>query len=126
MVDEFQAGRVPVMLLSLKAGGTGLNLTRATHVVHYDRWWNPAVEDQATDRAYRIGQDRPVQVHRLVTEGTVEDRVAVLLAAKRELAESVIGTGEGWIGDLSDDELTDLVSLRALSYGSSLAKAEGR
>ena len=120
MVDEFQAGRVPVMLLSLKAGGTGLNLTRATHVVHYDRWWNPAVEDQATDRAYRIGQDRPVQVHRLVTEGTIEDRVAALLATKRELAESVIGSGEGWIGDLSDDELADLVSLRAISYGASL------
>ena len=123
MVDEFQAGRAPVMLLSLKAGGTGLNLTRATHVVHYDRWWNPAVEDQATDRAYRIGQDRPVQVHKLVTEGTIEDRVALLLAAKRELAESVIGSGEGWIGDLSDDELTDLVSLRALSYGASLTVA---
>jgi SNF2 family DNA or RNA helicase len=126
MVDEFQAGRAPVMLLSLKAGGTGLNLTRATHVVHYDRWWNPAVEDQATDRAYRIGQDRAVQVHRLVTEGTIEDRVAQLLATKRELAESVIGTGEAWIGELSDDELTDLVSLRALSYGVALAKAEGR
>jgi SNF2 family DNA or RNA helicase len=123
MVDEFQAGRVPVMLLSLKAGGTGLNLTRATHVVHYDRWWNPAVEDQATDRAYRIGQDRPVQVHRLVTEGTIEDRVAALLATKRELAESVIGSGEGWIGDLSDDELADLVSLRAISYGASLTVA---
>jgi hypothetical protein len=126
MVDEFQAGRAPVMLLSLKAGGTGLNLTRATHVVHYDRWWNPAVEDQATDRAYRIGQDRSVQVHRLVTEGTIEDRVAQLLEAKRGLAESVIGTGEAWIGELSDDELTDLVSLRALSYGVSVAKAEGR
>jgi SNF2 family DNA or RNA helicase len=67
----------------LKAGGTGLNLTRATHVVHYDRWWKPAVEDQATDRAYRIGQDRPVQVHRLVTEGTLEDRIAALLTTKR-------------------------------------------
>jgi hypothetical protein len=111
MVERFQAGEVPVFLLSLKAGGTGLNLTRATHVVHYDRWWNPAVEDQASDRAWRIGQDRPVQVHRLVTEGTVEDRVATLLASKRSLAESVMGGGEAWIGELGDDELRDLVTL---------------
>jgi hypothetical protein len=113
MVDEFQAGRVPVFLLSLKAGGTGLTLTRATHVLHYDRWWNPAVEDQATDRAYRIGQDRPVQVHRLIAEGTLEDKIASLLEKKRELADAVIGSGEGWIAELSNDELTDLVSLRA-------------
>jgi SNF2 family DNA or RNA helicase len=111
MVDLFQAGESPVFLLSLKAGGTGLNLTRATHVVHYDRWWNPAVEDQATDRAYRIGQDRPVQVHRLVAEGTIEDRVAALLARKRDLADAVVGAGEGWIGELSDADLADLVSL---------------
>jgi superfamily II DNA or RNA helicase len=113
MVDEFQNGAAPVFLLSLKAGGTGLTLTRATHVIHYDRWWNPAVEDQATDRAYRIGQDRPVQVHRLIAEGTLEDRIAVLLERKRELAEAVVGSGEGWIAELSDDELTELVSLRA-------------
>ncbi|HEU4490332.1 MAG TPA: DEAD/DEAH box helicase, partial [Jiangellales bacterium] len=111
MVRRFQTGDVPVFLLSLKAAGTGLTLTRATHVVHYDRWWNPAVEDQATDRAYRIGQDRPVQVHRLVTEGTVEDRVAALLAGKRALADAVVGAGEGWIGELSDDDLAGLVSL---------------
>ena len=113
MVAQFQAGQVPVFLLSLKAGGTGLTLTRATHVLHYDRWWNPAVEDQATDRAYRIGQDRPVQVHRLITEGTLEDRIAALLGKKRELAEAVIGSGEGWIAELSDDQITELVSLRA-------------
>jgi SNF2 family DNA or RNA helicase len=112
MVAQFQAGRASVFLLSLKAGGVGLNLTRATHVLHYDRWWNPAVEDQATDRAHRIGQDRPVQVHRLVTEGTVEDRIAALLASKRELAEAVVGGGEGWISELSDTELAELVSLR--------------
>jgi SNF2 family DNA or RNA helicase len=111
MVRAFQAGEAPVFLLSLKAGGTGLNLTRATHVVHYDRWWNPAVEDQATDRAYRIGQDRPVQVHRLVTEGTLEDRIAALLARKRELADAVVGAGEGWITELTDDDLADLVRL---------------
>ena len=105
--------RGPVFLLSLKAGGTGLTLTRATHVLHYDRWWNPAVEDQATDRAYRIGQDRPVQVHRLIAEGTLEDRIAALLEKKRELADAVIGSGEGWIAELSDAELAELVSLRA-------------
>jgi SNF2-related domain/SNF2 Helicase protein/Helicase conserved C-terminal domain len=113
MVTQFQAGQAPVFLLSLKAGGTGLTLTRATHVLHYDRWWNPAVEDQATDRAYRIGQDRPVQVHRLIAEGTLEDRIAALLEKKRELADAVIGSGEGWIAELSDVELAELVSLRA-------------
>ncbi len=111
LVDDFQAGRIPVLVLSLKAGGTGLNLTKATNVVHYDRWWNPAVEDQATDRAYRIGQDRTVTVHRLITEGTVEDRVAELLKAKRALADKVVGSGEGWIGNLDDAELADLVNL---------------
>ena len=115
MVAEFQAGRAPVFLLSLKAGGTGLTLTRATHVLHYDRWWNPAVEDQATDRAYRIGQDRPVQVHRLIAEGTLEDKIAALLESKRELAEAVVGSGERWISELSDGELSELVSLRAVS-----------
>ena len=112
MVTRFQAGEIPVFLLSLKAGGTGLTLTRATHVLHYDRWWNPAVEDQATDRAYRIGQDHPVQVHRLIAEGTLEDRIATLLETKRELADAVIGSGEGWIAELSDAELAELVSLR--------------
>jgi superfamily II DNA or RNA helicase len=115
MVQQFQNDGVPVFLLSLKAGGTGLTLTRATHVLHYDRWWNPAVEDQATDRAYRIGQDRPVQVHRLIAEGTIEDRIATLLEKKRELADAVVGSGEGWIAELSDAELADLVSLRDVS-----------
>jgi superfamily II DNA or RNA helicase len=115
MVARFQAGEVPVFLLSLKAGGTGLTLTQATHVLHYDRWWNPAVEDQATDRAYRIGQDRPVQVHRLIAEGTLEDRIAALLETKRELADAVIGSGEGWIAELSDADLAELVALRAAS-----------
>ncbi|WP_030264386.1 DEAD/DEAH box helicase [Streptomyces violens] len=112
MVDRFQAGEVPVFLLSLKAAGTGLNLTRAGHVIHYDRWWNPAVEEQATDRAYRIGQTQPVQVHRLVTEGTVEDRIAELLAAKRSLAEAVLTGGEAALTELTDAELSDLVTLR--------------
>ncbi|MFJ6936214.1 SNF2-related protein [Streptomyces sp. NPDC101132] len=112
LVDRFQSGEVPVFLLSLKAAGTGLNLTRAGHVVHYDRWWNPAVEEQATDRAYRIGQTQPVQVHRLVAEGTVEDRIAELLEAKRALADAVLGHGEAALTELTDAELADLVSLR--------------
>ncbi|KKD05541.1 helicase SNF2 [Streptomyces sp. WM6386] len=111
MVERFQRGEVPVFLLSLKAAGTGLNLTRATHVVHYDRWWNPAVEDQATDRAYRIGQDRPVQVHKLIAEGTVEDRVAQLLTSKRALADAVVGSGEAALTELSDSDLAELVTL---------------
>ena len=111
LVDRFQAGALDVLVLSLKAGGTGLNLTAATHVIHYDRWWNPAVEDQATDRAYRIGQKNTVSVHRLVTEGTVEDRVAELLRTKRALADKVIGGGESWIGNLDDDDLAALVRL---------------
>ena len=111
MVDRFQAGEVPAFVVSLKAGGTGLNLTRATHVFHYDRWWNPAVEDQASDRAWRIGQDRPVQVHRMVCEGTLEERIAALLETKRSLAESVVVGGETWVSELSDDELWALIEL---------------
>ncbi|MFC8780679.1 DEAD/DEAH box helicase [Streptomyces nigra] len=112
MVDRFQSGATPVLVLSLKAAGTGLNLTRAGHVVHFDRWWNPAVEEQATDRAYRIGQTQPVQVHRLITEGTIEDRIAEMLASKRALADAILGTGESALTELTDRELTDLVSLR--------------
>ncbi|SDG69198.1 Superfamily II DNA or RNA helicase, SNF2 family [Lentzea fradiae] len=113
MVDDFQSGRAPVFLLSLKAAGTGLNLTRADHVVHFDRWWNPAVEDQATDRAHRLGQTRPVQVHKLVTEGTVEERVAALLQDKRDLADAVLHGGEAALTELTDAELADLVRLRS-------------
>ncbi|MET8999820.1 DEAD/DEAH box helicase [Amycolatopsis sp. NPDC004169] len=113
LVARFQNGEVPVFLLSLKAAGTGLNLTRADHVVHFDRWWNPAVEDQATDRAYRIGQTRPVQVHRLVAEGTVEDRIAAMLREKRALAEAVLAGGDAALTELSDTELAELVELRS-------------
>ncbi|WP_327322910.1 DEAD/DEAH box helicase [Streptomyces sp. NBC_01210] len=112
MVDRFQSGEIPVFILSLKAAGTGLNLTRAGHVIHFDRWWNPAVEEQATDRAYRIGQTQPVQVHRLIAEGTVEDRIAEMLASKRALADAVLGSGEAALTELTDRELADLVSLR--------------
>ena len=112
MVESFQSGNgAPVMLLSLRAGGVGLNLTAANHVIHYDRWWNPAVEDQATDRAYRIGAIRDVMVRKLVCQGTIEDRIDTILTDKRGLAESVIGTGEDWLTSLDMDELRDLVTL---------------
>ncbi|HSK96626.1 MAG TPA: DEAD/DEAH box helicase, partial [Euzebyales bacterium] len=115
MVATFQerADAPPVLLISLKAGGTGLNLTRASHVIHFDRWWNPAVEDQATDRAYRIGQTRMVTAHKLVTAGTVEERIAAILDDKRALADAVVGAGEAWITEMDDDELRDLVALSA-------------
>jgi superfamily II DNA or RNA helicase len=112
MVERFQRGEAAVFLLSLRAAGTGLNLTRADHVVHFDRWWNPAVEEQATDRAHRIGQTRPVQVHRLISEGTVEDRIAALLESKRTLADAVLAGGEAGLTELTDAELADLVALR--------------
>ncbi|WBQ07789.1 DEAD/DEAH box helicase [Kribbella sp. CA-293567] len=123
LVEQFQAGEAQVFLLSLKAGGVGLTLTKATHVVHYDRWWNPAVEDQATDRAYRIGQDRPVQVHRLVTENTLEDRISTVIATKRQLADAVVGSGESWLSELSDTELTELVELSTTPAKSGAASA---
>ena len=99
--------------MSLKAGGTGLNLTAASQVIHYDRWWNPAVEDQATDRAWRIGQHRTVNVHKLVCEGTVEERIGEVIDDKRTLADAVVGSGEAWLSELSTDELRDLVVLRS-------------
>jgi non-specific serine/threonine protein kinase len=114
MVARFQGDGGPsILVLSLKAGGTGLNLTAANHVIHVDRWWNPAVEDQATDRAYRIGQRRNVQVRKLVCAGTLEERIAALLESKRALAERVVGTGETWLTELSTAELRDLVALSA-------------
>jgi SNF2 family DNA or RNA helicase len=102
-----------IFILSVKAGGTGLNLTAASHVFHFDRWWNPAVEDQATDRAHRIGQKRTVQVHKLMCAGTVEEKVDRMLERKRDLASKVVSTGEKWITELGDDELRDLFSLSA-------------
>lgn len=112
MVDRFQDGEVSVFLLSLKAAGTGLNLTRADHVIHFDRWWNPAVEEQATDRAHRIGQTKSVQVHRLIAEGTIEDRIAAIHDSKRELADAIVSSGESALTELSNEELADLVELR--------------
>ncbi|MBL8778632.1 MAG: DEAD/DEAH box helicase [Acidimicrobiales bacterium] len=125
LVDRFQAGEADAFVISLKAGGTGLNLTQASHVVHFDRWWNPAVEDQASDRAWRIGQDRPVTVHRLICEGTVEDRIAALLEDKRALADAVVGSGEGWISELDDRALADLVRLAEPVGAGQAASASG-
>ncbi|MEU8155697.1 DEAD/DEAH box helicase [Micromonospora sp. NPDC048986] len=114
LVQRFQSAQgPPLFVLSLKAGGTGLTLTAANHVVHVDRWWNPAVEDQATDRAFRIGQRRRVQVRKFVCAGTVEEKVAAMIADKRSLAERVVGTGEQWITELSTGQLRDLFALEA-------------
>jgi SNF2 family DNA or RNA helicase len=114
MVRRFQEEdhAPPVFILSLKAGGTGLNLTRANHVFHFDRWWNPAVEDQATDRAFRIGQKRNVQVHKFVTTGTLEEMIDDMIESKKGLAQAVVGSGENWLTELSTDELRSLVALR--------------
>ena len=112
LVDAFQQQRSErILILSLKAGGTGLNLTAASHVIHYDLWWNPAVEAQATDRAFRIGQQRNVQVHRFITQGTLEEKIDEMLHVKKSLAELTVASGEKWIGDLSGAELRALVSL---------------
>ena len=118
MVAGFQSDDRPgIFVLSLKAGGTGLNLTAANHVVHVDRWWNPAAEAQATDRAYRIGQDRDVQVHTLVCLGTLEERIDRMIADKGTLAERVVGNGEGWLTTLSTSELRDLLALSPEAVG---------
>jgi SNF2 family DNA or RNA helicase len=118
MVERFGDASGPqLFLVSLKAGGTGLNLTAASHVIHLDRWWNPAVEDQATDRAYRIGQRRTVQVHKIVAAGTVEERIDEMINAKRDLAQRVVGSGEDWLTTLSTDELRELVALRTTEIG---------
>jgi SNF2 family DNA or RNA helicase len=114
MVAAFQADvhGAPIFILSLKAGGTGLNLTRANHVFHFDRWWNPAVENQATDRAFRIGQTRNVQVHKYVCAGTFEETLDNLIERKVQLAESIVGTSEAWITEMSTDDLRQMFRLR--------------
>ncbi|WP_424768478.1 DEAD/DEAH box helicase [Paenibacillus sp. sgz302251] len=118
MIDQFQSHTLPaaeqpnVFILSIKAGGVGLNLTAANHVFHFDRWWNPAVENQATDRAYRIGQTRDVQVHKFISLGTLEERIDEMLDNKQQLSDNVISSSEGWITELSTEELKDLFALR--------------
>ena len=115
MVDRFQNApdAPPIFLLSLKAGGTGLNLTRANHVFHFDRWWNPAVENQATDRAFRIGQARNVQVHKFLCQGTLEERIDEMIERKKEIAANVVGAGEAWLTELSTAQLKSLFALHA-------------
>jgi non-specific serine/threonine protein kinase len=117
LVEQFQAADgPPFFVLSLKAGGTGLNLTAASHVVHFDRWWNPAVENQATDRAFRIGQKQAVMVHKLVCRGTVEQRIDELINSKRALSNELLeGGGEAALTELSDAELMRVVSLDLVS-----------
>jgi len=118
MVERFQTdGGPPLFILSLKAGGTGLNLTRANHVFHFDRWWNPAVENQATDRAFRIGQTRNVQVHKFLCAGTLEEKIDEMIERKKEVAAEVVGTGEGWLTELSNQQLKELFALRAEAVG---------
>jgi SNF2 family DNA or RNA helicase len=113
MIDNFQNNNIsPIMIISLKAGGTGLNLTAATNVIHYDLWWNPAVEAQATDRTYRIGQSRKVIVHRLITIGTFEEKIDEMISAKKELAKLTVSTGEKWLSELSNQELKEIFKLR--------------
>ena len=114
LVERFQqdADGPRLFVLSLKAGGTGLNLTRANHVFHFDRWWNPAVEDQATDRAFRIGQKQNVQVHKFVCVGTLEEKIDAMIEQKKGLARTIVGSGENWLTEMSADELRDLVHLR--------------
>ena len=113
IVERFQSEEyVPYLVLSVRAGGTGLNLTKANHVIHFDRWWNPSVENQATDRAFRIGQAKNVLVHKFVSRGSVEEKIDALIASKRELAENVIGSGgENWITELSNEELLSVLRL---------------
>jgi SNF2 family DNA or RNA helicase len=114
LVERFQRadGSTPIFVLSLKAGGVGLNLTAANHVIHFDRWWNPAVENQATDRAFRIGQTRTVNVHKYVCTGTLEERIDQMIEQKTELAANIIGAGDSWLTELSTGQLKDLLSLR--------------
>ncbi|HKV40659.1 MAG TPA: C-terminal helicase domain-containing protein, partial [Blastocatellia bacterium] len=119
MVDRFQDDpHGPfAFILSIKAGGTGLNLTRANNVFHFDRWWNPAVENQATDRAFRIGQTRNVQVYKYICGGTVEERIDEMIESKKALADNVVGTSEAWITELSTDQLKDIFTLRKETIG---------
>ncbi|WKB37353.1 C-terminal helicase domain-containing protein [Terrilactibacillus sp. S3-3] len=114
MVRQFQVkdGQKTLFVLSLKAGGVGLNLTEASHVIHYDRWWNPAVEEQATDRAYRIGQHKNVHVYKLVCEGTLEERIDELIEKKKGLTKQILGKGESWLTEMSDQDIYDLIKLR--------------
>lgn len=113
MIERFQSEDGPsLFVLSLKAGGFGLNLTQASYVFHFDRWWNPAVENQATDRAFRIGQKKNVIVHKFLCQGTVEEKIDLMLEKKKGLAEKIVSAGENWITELSTKELREIFTLR--------------
>ncbi len=123
MVQKFQDGRGPrIFVISLKAGGTGLNLTAASHVFHFDRWWNPAVEDQATDRAFRIGQKQNVQVHKMICSGTLEERIDEMIERKKDVSRKVVGAGEDWLTEMSNEDLRGIL---ALSAEAAAAEGEG-
>ena len=117
MVQQFQDQKAnpKIFVISLKAGGTGLNLTAASHVIHFDRWWNPAVEDQATDRAFRIGQKKNVQVHKMICPGTLEEKIDDIIEAKKSISRKVVGTGENWITEMSNEDLREVLALSAKS-----------
>ncbi|MCL4416066.1 MAG: SWF/SNF helicase family protein [Actinobacteria bacterium] len=119
MVERFQndENAPHIFILSLKAGGTGLTLTRANYVIHYDRWWNPAVENQATDRAFRIGQTKNVQVHKFIVAGTLEERIDEMIEKKTGIANQVIGSGEQWLSELSNEDLSKLIRLGSEALG---------
>jgi SNF2 family DNA or RNA helicase len=117
MIQSFQSGGASIFVLSLKAGGFGLNLTAANRVFHFDRWWNPAVENQATDRAFRIGQRKNVFVHKFVCLGTLEEKIDQMIEQKKALAESVLGSGEGWLTELPDSALREILMLRSDAVG---------
>jgi len=120
MIQRFQSDHhdgPPLFVLSLKAGGFGLNLTAANHVFHFDRWWNPAVENQATDRVFRIGQKKNVQVHKFVCIGTLEERIDQMIEQKKELADSIIDTGEAWLTELSTEQLKEVFTLSRDAIG---------
>ena len=120
MINRFQKESGPgIFIISLRAGGFGLNLTAATNVIHFDRWWNPSVENQATDRAYRIGQTKNVNVYKFITSGTVEEKIDELIESKSMILDQVVSSGEGWITNLSNDKLKEILSLRNESIESS-------
>lgn len=113
MIEQFQAPDTPpsAFILSLKAGGVGITLTKANHVFHFDRWWNPAVEEQATDRAFRIGQKKNVFVHKFVTLGTIEERIDLMIEDKKKMADSIVGSDESWLTELDNESFKTLISL---------------
>jgi non-specific serine/threonine protein kinase len=113
IVEQFNSEYIPFLVLSLKAGGVGLNLPAANHVIHFDRWWNPAIENQATDRAFRIGQTKDVMVHKFVTTGTIEEKIDEIIESKVQLSKDVIGesSGESWVTEMSNRELLNMFRL---------------